>query len=61
MTAIFCVVLGHIGGITSIPWLVEIIYSFHMALFLQPVLMFWLLMVEFFLIKEGSTIIDSLY
>ena len=33
MTAIFCVVLGHIGGITSIPWLVEIIYSFHMALF----------------------------
>ena len=29
MTAIFCVVLG----ITSIPWLVEIIYSFHMALF----------------------------
>ena len=28
MTAIFCVVLGHIGGITSIPWLVEIIYSY---------------------------------
>lgn len=31
--AIICVVLGHVCSITNIPWMVSIIYSFHMALF----------------------------
>lgn len=33
MTAIVCVVIGHICAITHTNWMIDIIYSFHMALF----------------------------